>query len=77
MILFDKINLYNFYLYIYRDSNDEPRSSNSQEVTQASIEGKLKEKLESMGVAFLCIGLSQNTFYFLQYLSEQFLFEIK
>lgn len=28
-------------------------------ITAASMEGKLKEKLESMGIAFLCLGIAK------------------
>lgn len=38
--------------------------------TQSSMEGKLKEKLESMGIAFLCLALSKVTYSFINKISK-------
>ena len=35
-------------------------NENKQQVTAASMEGKLKEKLESTGIAFLCMSASKQ-----------------
>jgi hypothetical protein len=32
---------------------------NKAQITASSMEGKLKEKLESMGIAFLCMSASK------------------
>lgn len=48
-------------LFKNRDYNikEKAKPVDQAKVTAASMEGKLKEKLESMGIAFLCLGISK------------------
>ena len=53
-----------FYLTIdLRDYNIEDsvevKEMDANKVTAASMEGKLKEKLESTGIAFLCLSIGK------------------
>jgi hypothetical protein len=50
-------------LYFKRDFKIKPEKSKQDDfskVTASTMEGKLKEKLESLGIAFLCMGISKQ-----------------
>ena len=42
------------------DNNKKIEDANKVQITAASMEGKLKEKLESTGIAFLCMSASKQ-----------------
>jgi hypothetical protein len=42
----------------YHIENEE-KETDTNKVTAASMEGKLKEKLESTGIAFLCVSIAK------------------